>query len=71
MLILLLLVIVTPNPCPYCKWDACQLTEGSFPNCTACYDVAALVPIYAPATHTTPRQSYHVCQLCPEHCYSC
>lgn len=71
MLILLLLVLVSPNPCPYCKWGACQLTLGSFPNCTECYDIAALVPIYARSTHTTPIQFYSVCQLCPEHCYSC
>lgn len=63
--LLLFIILAAANPCPYCKWDSCQLTEGSLPNCTSCYDIAALVPIKIDYTLIT------VCQLCPDHCSAC
>ncbi len=67
-----LIVLVAANPCPYCKWDACTFTLGSLANCSACYDVAALVPVKIPATSINPPvEPIGVCQLCPEHCGAC
>lgn len=67
-----LAVLAAANPCPYCKWDACSFTIGSLPNCSACYDVAALVPIKLPHTSINPSLGpLGVCQLCPDHCSAC
>ena len=67
-----LIALAAANPCPYCKWDACSFTIGSLPVCSACYDVAALVPVKIP--HTSIYYSLGpigVCQLCPDHCSVC
>ncbi len=67
-----LIILAAANSCPYCKWDACSFTLGSLPNCTACYDVAALVPIILPHTPISPPSGpLGVCQLCPDHCSAC
>ena len=67
-----LIVLAAANPCPYCKWDACTFTLGSLANCSACYDIAALVPIKIPPTAINgPLGPIGVCQLCPPHCITC
>lgn len=67
-----LIVLAAANPCPYCKWNACAFTVGSLPNCSACYDIAALIPVKVPATSENSEVSpLGVCQLCPEHCGAC
>lgn len=67
-----LIALVAANPCPYCKWNACSFTIGSIPNCSACYDVAALVPIKLPSSSLSSLFGpFGVCQLCPSHCSSC
>ena len=66
-----LAALAAANPCPYCKWDACSLNIGSIPVCSACYDVATLVPVKIPNTTFSYLGPLGVCQLCPDHCSSC
>jgi hypothetical protein len=32
-----LIVFVAAQQCPYCRWNACSLTEGSLASCSDCY----------------------------------
>jgi hypothetical protein len=32
-----LIVFVVAQQCPYCRWNACTLTEGSLASCSDCY----------------------------------
>lgn len=66
------IALAAANPCPYCKWGSCSFTPGSLPNCSACYDIAALIPVKIPATVQNSELSpLGVCQLCPDHCGAC
>jgi hypothetical protein len=53
ILLLPLIILAAANPCPYCKWGYCEFTEGHIAKCSACYELAALIPLVIPATNIT------------------
>ena len=67
-----LIILAAANPCPYCRYDQCTYTEGSYGSCNECYSMAARLNMEVPASDTNAAiQNIGICQLCPDHCNSC
>ena len=46
LIILLLIVFASAQECPYCEYNACQITSQNLGSCTAC-NTGALVNVQA------------------------
>jgi len=71
LIIFLLIVFASSQQCPYCVYDACQITSQGLGNCSAC-NVGALVSVETGTVGVSyGQQTIGICQLCPTGCLSC
>jgi hypothetical protein len=65
-----LIVFVTAQQCPYCRWNACTLTEGSLASCSDCY-LGTLVKYQLNEPGSMTNVTLGICVFCPSNCNSC
>lgn len=71
ILLLVLLVLASAQECPYCVYDACQITTQGLGNCSAC-NVGALVYVQAGNSFGPIfEETIGICQPCPSGCLTC
>lgn len=69
--LLALIVLAAGQTCPYCEYNACQVTSQGLGNCSAC-NVGALVTVTAGASYGSSfAETVGVCMVCGSNCLSC
>ena len=65
-----LIILAAAQECPYCRWNACTLTEGSLASCSDCH-TGALVNFELAEDGGIGPVNLGICQLCPTNCNTC
>ena len=69
LFLLPLIMFASAQECPYCRWNACTLTEGCLASCSDCH-TGALVNFQLDDPNA-PTTTVGICVLCPGDCATC